>query len=203
MFLYKSKNKRNNAAYTLVEVAIVLAIGGLIFSITFGTAKYIYGNNSAKNVLQQNFTIASNIQSQYAAVAPGQSPWGGGNITTTINNLGLLPGEMTNNGTCFQHALNGCFMVASGAALGDFTLQFQGISQAYCIYILLNLPLSDPGFGFKFVTIKPASASPQVTITSTGNGISVSPWPITPDLATTWCTSSNANELDIEYTIHP
>jgi type II secretory pathway pseudopilin PulG len=212
MFLWRTRDKRTKAAFTLTEAAIVLGIAGMIFAVAFGTSKFIYGSNNFKNALQQVFTIASNMQTHYNAVAPGSRPtdWPTGNFkdfTSTICGLGLLPGEMVNGASCaaatFQHALGGQFKIITGAKLDHFALNLYGLSKADCVNLVLNLPLSDPGFGFTQIGVNGVPEDDLIAGAGGGGTPAWNVWPITTATVTGWCGLVSGNVLGIFYVLHP
>ncbi len=208
---------RRRRGFSLTEIALCISIISIFMGTLLSTSGSLWGGPAEmKDVLREIYTVAANIQNQYAAVPMSSLPpgWTANHPVTTV--ASLLPGEMVITSTTYRHSFGGGFVVASddtpgatpgGPTEGQFILILQGLKQTACVSLLRQLPLSDSGFGFVRVSVETTGATKVVRENTTygGNGITWTPaLPILVATAQGWCNDvQQNNEIDITYKIHP
>lgn len=133
----KNQNVARQRGFNLIEIAIVLAVIGLIIGGIYTAAAAVTENNRRRNTQAQILTIVQNIRTAYATQAAFAAP-----TNANINTMRLYPGDLVFDGTNFQNAYGGTVTVAAtalgagGGAGSSFQLSFSNVSQGGCIEIL-------------------------------------------------------------------
>jgi hypothetical protein len=213
---------RRRAAFTLLEIALVLAISGFIISVVWSAANSVWENYKVTTAMQQVIKSASNIRDDSAALQNWPAAWqsAGFDITQTLDGLNLLPVEMRSNlaqpgATNMNHALtsssvaNGSFHVLTETnpvtgAWNIFRVELQGLSQSGCVKFLMQTPLSDASMSIVRLTVNGTSEEVVQSYTGTGGTPVWNPvLPFTSASASSWCSlTTPTNEVDLDLKLH-
>ncbi|MFY9288932.1 MAG: type 4 pilus major pilin [Alphaproteobacteria bacterium] len=101
-------NFKTSRGFTLIELAIVLGVIGLVLGGLWATVSAVWEKTRQEKLYEEIFTIVKNVRSYYAGQAgiSGSFPA----LSTSLGNAGVFPGDMrrtagcTNGGAqCFDH----------------------------------------------------------------------------------------------------
>jgi prepilin-type N-terminal cleavage/methylation domain-containing protein len=149
------RSDKRQKAFTLTEMAIVLAIIGLILGAVWIAAKSVFDSNKASQTAQDIIAIASNVRSTYLAANSFTAP-NTGNMTATMVTAGIVPSDLIPpSGSAFpaMNAWNGevrITLAPSGNAR-QFRVSFFKTPEDACIRIasqLANLGTTDAPIDF-------------------------------------------------------
>jgi hypothetical protein len=153
--------------FTLVEIAIVLVVAGLVISAVWVASETVWQNYRLSVVGQQIILTVQNIRASYtdALSLPGAA---GTDLTETFDGINIFPIEMRRcpmAGSCnagfaggagaspIDHAFDntaatGSFHVFNlNSKPPSFRLQMLNVSEASCIKFLMQEPLEDVTLG--------------------------------------------------------
>ena len=171
----KRLEKRKGRGLTLMEVAMVLAIIGIVIA-----AALLYFNtaNTSQKIVSALGQVAQ-IQQSVRTLYSGQSDYTG--LTTAlIAGSEALPASMT-NGTSITHSFNGAVTVVENANPRNFTITFAGFPSDACTQMLTK----DLGRGLVSAS---SSAVPALVVQPN--------LPMNLTVATAACaTAGNANDI--------
>ena len=188
------QNKRKSKGFTLTEIAIVLAIVGLILGAIWVAAKSVMDANRATQAVQDITTIASNMRSTFSAQSSFASA---GNQTASMITAGIIPTNLVaSGGTTATNSWQGQIIIYLGVPdARHFRVSYYGTPHDACFRIasqIMNIGTSDSAVDF--VTNSGASgaistattAAIDAACTLNGSGTSV----------------SAAASTEFDYTIH-
>lgn len=201
---------RQRSGYTLTEIAIVLAISGLVFGGIWAAANSAWRGYRASSAIRQIGVVLGNVRDRYAAI----SSWGAvglsGDITKKVDQENILPSDMRQTpskaGGDLDHAMSrgmpgGSFSIYAAQSPNSGTpalqLRFMGLAQAYCVNFLTLLPMDDQGIGMVRLTVN----SNSVAVDSANNWQNVTV-PITPSQAIKWCAAGSDNYVYLDFRLH-
>lgn len=116
--------------FNLIEIAIVLAVIGLIVGGIYTAASAVTENNRRQRTQTELLTIAQNVRTTFASQSDFQVP-----NNAQINQMRLYPGSLFYDGTDFFNAYGGTVTLGRvGATV--FQVNFNGISQGGCVELL-------------------------------------------------------------------
>lgn len=129
----KQQNSKRQRGFNLIEIAIVLAVIGLIIGGIYTAASAVTENNRRRNTQAQILTVVQNVRTAFATQATFVAP-----TNANINTMRLFPGDLVfDAGTGnFQNSYGGTVTIAAVAAGTQFSLAFTNVSQGGCIEIL-------------------------------------------------------------------
>ncbi|HEU0117107.1 MAG TPA: type 4 pilus major pilin [Alphaproteobacteria bacterium] len=202
---------RKRRGFTLIELSIVLLIGGIIIAAIWVAAGSAWTSYRVYRANQQIAMSVMNIRDYYTNIQAFPAT---GDMTSAMDALSLFPVEMRRNtgvaagSTPIDHALNntitsgtapanGAFHVSAvacpgSAAIRCFQVSLMGLSQAACVRLLTSAPIADNELGVMKIGAEAMTGS-TTTMTT----------PVTAATASGWCTvAGNTNEFDIVYKLH-
>lgn len=196
----RSYSKQQNRGFTLTEIAIVLAIVGVVLSGIWVAAKSVLDANKANQAVQDITTMASNIRSTFAATTQFTS---GGNQTSAMITAGIVPNSLVDPAapTTAKNAWNGqvvIYLNPSGANARQFRISYYGTPYDACIRIasqLANLGTSDAP-----VNLATKSGASTTAIPNSGGTVGLSTATINTACKLNVGTATDSTEFD--YTIH-
>lgn len=125
-----NRNKKRTEGFNLIEIAIVLAVVGLIIGGIYTAASAVTENNRRRNTQTQLLTIVQNVRTTYASQQTFAAP-----TNAQIDTMRLFPGDLFYDGTNFINSYGGTTTL--GAVTGaTFQVVFNGISQGGCVEVL-------------------------------------------------------------------
>jgi prepilin-type N-terminal cleavage/methylation domain-containing protein len=232
--MQKLLSNRNNCAvektgrgFTLTELAIVMAVAGIIFAAIWGVASRTFENSGITSVMQQITKSVGNIRDTFSAmqawpisgVCQGSNNWGavGSDVTQCFDGRNLFPTEMrvvpkSPGATALNHALGGSstgsFSVldepagAGGITAGDIgvRMKLKLLTQSACVKLLMQLPLSDTTFGITAVQVVGTGTNCVLWQgPNAGLGcVSTGSLPMTISTAKSWCNGSSPTYNEID-----
>lgn len=126
----KKQNLKSQRGFNLIEIAIVLAVVGLIIGGIYTAASAVTENNRRRNTQTQLLTIVQNIRTTYASQTAFAVP-----SNTEIESMRLFPGDLVLIGGNFVNSYGGnANLYAPSAA--RFTVEFTNVSQGGCVELL-------------------------------------------------------------------
>lgn len=199
--------KTARCGFTLTEMAIVLAVAGIVLSGLWAAAVSVWRNHQRAHTLQEVFLLVQNVRDYYG---PTGASWfaGGTDITQTINGRNLVPLDLredrTSNTCNLYHDLGtasggSLHLLAVNSALSQMTMRVRlsGLSRADCVDLLLRVPALSPEVGV--VGIGSASGFSKVDLNNSTVPGDVT-LPLTPTIANTWCSANDkTNEVRLDF----
>lgn len=202
------RSKHRRCGYTLTEIAIVLAVSGVVFGGIWTAANSAWQGYRASSAIRQIGVVLGNVRDRYAAISSW--PTVGKDITKDVDAENILPSDMRQTpsqaGGSLDHAMSrgmpgGSFSIYTAQTPSGATpaiqLRFRGLTKAYCINFLTLLPLDDLGIGMVRLAVNTHSAS----VGSDNNWQTITV-PLAPTLAAAWCSNSFDNEVDLDFRLH-
>lgn len=204
--------RRRVSGFTLMEIAIVLAISGLVFGGIWAAANSAWQGYRASSAIRQIGVVLGNVRDRYAAIASWGDVGMAGNITKTIDKENILPSDMrqtpSQSGGDLDHAMSrgttgGSFFIYTAQTSGGtpaLQLRFSKLNKTSCINFLTLLPLDDLGIGMLRLYVNDSS-SPVGFVDDKYDWKNITV-PIVPSQAAIWCSSASDNEVDIDFRLH-
>jgi type II secretory pathway pseudopilin PulG len=192
-------------AFTLMELALVMGVIGMILAGVWGVASIVIGKNQLRAVQEQIITSAQNIRDFYAVSG---APIPTGNTTATLDGYRLFPTEMrvtpNTSGGPLMHAMAGSFTVApiSTYAASVFRFQLAGLTMKNCVNLLMSFPFLTPELGVAGVTANGTGTVMTIDLTNIAHPGSPDLLPFTLSTAQSWCSKDikgTGNEVDIDF----
>jgi prepilin-type N-terminal cleavage/methylation domain-containing protein len=169
--------------FNLVELAIVVAVIGLLLGGVFIAASTVYENNRQTRALSQILQLVQNVRNLYA----------GASITTQATqadllNMNVIPSDMITGTSVVNPWGNNAVNVAVSSTSSTLTVTNYGsISQQGCVSLAVKLSQSAEGYGLTGLNINGGSSVTTV---------------LDPVAARTQCSNSgNANYLNMTFNI--
>jgi prepilin-type N-terminal cleavage/methylation domain-containing protein len=189
--LFSRLPARQKLGFTLTEIAIVMAIVGIILAGVWAASSQVSQSNKIQKSSEQMMTIIAGYRTMFAS-RPVDT--GAGWVDITCNGVtgGFFPSEMVQSGACAPGPKNypldlwsGIVYVWGDQSANGIAIQFPNLSQAGCVG-MANAIMSSPDLI-------------NFNIDGTSNGTSpYVPW--SPTTAPGLCTKSgNANWLWAEF----
>ncbi len=179
--------KNNKRGFNLIEIAIVLAVIGLVIGGIYVAASAVTENNRKQNTQKQLLQIVQNVRAVFstqAQITAAQVAY------ANVKAMSLFPGDLQDTGTGFVNSYGGA--VSLGAPTTQtFSVIMNGLSQTACIDILTK------GFGSTANTqqIGLVSAAAGGTAPNVADGIDITE-------ATTTCNvTTNANNVTFVFNL--
>ena len=127
--------KNNKRGFNLIEIAIVLAVIGLVIGGIYVAASAVTENNRKQNTQKQLLQIVQNVRSVYATQATFTAP-----TYDQIKAMKIFPGDLQDTGTSFVNSYGGT-VALTAPTTQQFAVTFNGLSQGACIDLMTK------GFG--------------------------------------------------------
>lgn len=191
------RQKTGIRGFTLTEIAIVLAIVGLVLGAIWVAAKSVMDSNRADQAVQDISTMAANMRSTFLAVntfSAGSKT----DATTAMITAGIIPNSLVSSATSAKNAWEGKVIIYQTSTDNrHFRISYLNTPPDACFRIasqLANLGTSD---------------APVNLITNGSNSVPIGTSGATVGLATaTIQTACNLNKgsasasTEFDYTIH-
>lgn len=197
-------------AFTLLEMAIVLGIAGVIFSGVWVAATAFWRNHQRTSTINQVMQIVQNVRDYYGPSA-GVNVWPGAgtDMTNTINGLHLVPMEMrvtpTSDTSLLNHQLGtvaggGSLLLESqGTAPMILRVRLRGLAKDDCINLLLRMPVLSPEVGMKRIGTSTGNTTIDLVTNFNTPGGAVT-LPLTFTQANAWCNlAGKTNEVRFDF----
>jgi len=189
--------------FTLVEIAIVLGIIGLILGAVWTAASSVYANQRNTNANTAILTIAQGIRTLEATSSTVGTA---GDLTSSMITAGVIPGNLVSGTTAIAPYPGSTLKIMTLAAADQsFTIEINKVPQAGCIALASTVAGTNRDPGLTSVGLTTASApavlaAPGVALTATLVPITSA---MTVALATTGCSATtSANTVQFEFTLH-
>jgi prepilin-type N-terminal cleavage/methylation domain-containing protein len=170
------KNNKRTRGFNLIEIAIVLAVVGIIVGGIYVAASSVYENNRKQEVQKQLLTIVQNMRAVYA----GQVAIG---TFTTADAVAarIIPQDMIATATTAINAYGGAVTVANAGSTG-FEVTFEDVSRGACTEMLMK-------------TLSTAQIADNLGVTAGSVAIGA-----TIGTITTFCDNTN-NDVEITFAL--
>lgn len=129
--MISGKKNKQNRGFNLIEIAIVLAVVGIIVGGIYVAASSVYENNRKQEVQKQLLTIVQNMRAVYA----GQVSIGTFATADAVA-ARIIPQDMI-NGSAAVNAYGGATTVANSGSTG-FTVTMEDVSRGACTEMLMK-----------------------------------------------------------------
>ena len=179
---------KNQRGFTLIEIAIVLTIVGLVIGGIWLAASTVYNNRKKTQLGQDAVQIVQNVRNLYA----GQSASTANSITTAAAiTAGAIPSNLilAGNATATTAFGGGSLTTVTSPNANQFVITMSGIPQDACIEMLSGR-LAQTAQGARRIGL--------VTV----NGVGQAAFPITPVVANGACpVANNVSQVQATFTI--
>lgn len=194
-----SLSVRSRAAFTLTEIAIVLALIGIIIGAIWVAAGSVFTANKANQAVQDITTIATNIRQTY--LAANSFSVAGDQTANLLAAGGIFPADLLvgNPATSVQDQWNGAVKVTFNPSGNNrvFRVSFLATPADACVRIASQLAR----MGTSDAPINLITNSATVTaIPNTGANVGLSMGTIQTECALNTGTATDSTEFD--FTIH-
>lgn len=181
------KNSKSIRGFNLIEIAIVLAVIGVIVGGVYVAASSVYENNRKQTAQTQLLNIVNNIRQLHS----GQSSIDTAFNTASAINANAVPADMVSGTTA--NSPYGSVVIAAPST-STFSVQFQDLSKSSCIEMVSRIAgssISATSMGVTSITV--ASSN----YTTAGGTI-----PITVTTLTSACSATaTANDVTMVFNI--
>lgn len=126
----QKQNLKRQRGFNLIEIAIVLAVVGLIIGGIYTAASAVTENNRRRNTQTHLLTIVQNIRTTYASQTAFAVP-----TNAQIEQMRLYPGDLVLIAGAFINSYGGNVNLYAPSA-ATFTIEFTNISQGGCVEML-------------------------------------------------------------------
>lgn len=124
------QNAQRQRGFNLIEIAIVLAVVGLIIGGIYTAASAVTENNRRRNTQTQLLTIVQNIRTTFASQTAFVVP-----TNAQIDQMRLYPGDLVLIAGNFVNSYGGNVNLYAPTA-ATFTIEFTNMSQGGCVEVL-------------------------------------------------------------------
>lgn len=180
---------RAKSGFNLIEIAIVLAVIGLVIGGIYTAASAVTENNRRQALQKQLLQIVQNVRNTYATQPSFVIP-----TYAQIKALALFPGDLTDNGTAFLNPYGGVveLTVDTYSPTGNqmFRIYQHNVPQGACIN-LLTMAFGSAASIQQIGLLMAASTMGNVSV---ANGIQM-------DEATITCSGS-VNDIWFDFSLH-
>lgn len=181
------KKNVNKRGFNLIEIAIVLAVIGLVIGGIYVAASSVTENQRKQKAQSQLLTIVQNMRAVYA-----NQIW-----TTTaptapvLYNARVMPADVVPDSTTNPATFTGAFGAVSITApdANNFGVSLAGLPKGACIDLITK------NFGT-------AQQTDQIGLTNITNGTNAVGTPYTPATANTACAAATNNTLIFNFLVH-
>jgi len=166
---------RNQKGFTLIEIAIVLTIVGLVIGGIWLAAATVLNNNKTAELSRQVIQIVQNTKGLFTNQT-GANPTGGFNQAAAIS-AGVFPGGMVINGTNVRHPFATTLTTSSvtlerqGANAIDLTVGSTtaglGLPQSACIDLVSRIATAENFSRYGLTKVGNINANSAQTMTMT------------------------------------
>lgn len=185
----------NFSGFTLMEVAIALAVVGLIFAGIWVGAGAVMEKQKVYRVNEQMMTTVQGVKNR-SRLVPGAD---GDDVTAIIDAALILPSEMNIGGGNYMHAFGGQF-IARRVNERRLRIEINGITQPQCIGLLLNLPLEDTSVGI--VQVNTNANIIDIDLINVAAPAGATALPLTALVVAPWCNlGDNGNNVAIDFNL--
>ena len=181
--------KNNKRGFNLIEIAIVLAVIGLVIGGIYVAASAVTENNRKQNTQKQLLQIVQNTRAIFATQTTFVAP-----TYAQIKAMNIFPGDLQDSGSTFLNSYGGATDLTAGSTNQQFQVRMAGLSQGACIDLLTK------GFGGtqnvnQIGLVDAGTAAAMIGASGVSDGISVGE-------ATTACSNpSNANTAQFVFNL--
>ena len=176
--------------FNLIEIAIVLAVIGLVIGGIYIAAGAVTDSNHRQELNKQLLQIVQNVRRVYRTQASFAVP-----SHADIAGLGLLPADMRDDGTNFYNSFSGGAWIGAGYTFQQFTVGFAGLPASACT------DLATSNFGSAQIVnqmglVDEANGTGWLGATAMADGVS-------PAEARSLCSlSGNTNVIQLMFQLH-
>jgi prepilin-type N-terminal cleavage/methylation domain-containing protein len=130
----KEIGQKKKRGFSLVEIAITLAVvAGVIGGIWAAMASF-YEDYKVNKTIEGNTTIVKNTQSLFSFSTAKQT---GYELNPILIAAGLIPKDWVRNATTIVHPFGGGFQVANLGA-GGFNINIYGLKRSVCVKLVVK-----------------------------------------------------------------
>ncbi|MDD2324392.1 MAG: prepilin-type N-terminal cleavage/methylation domain-containing protein [Alphaproteobacteria bacterium] len=198
---------RGRGGFTLLEMAIVLAVAGLVFGAIWSVVASVWSAYQYRSMNEQLMTVTQNVRNYFEPmggiyqVPATQTPFANGASITAFldaDTRRLIPVSMRTAhnvaGSRIHHALSaravsgvdGSFSVYSLNNGNSFEILLAGLGRSDCMKMLLEFPFLTPEVGVTAVIVNGVNhAINPLNIAAPGAG-----FPMTATVARAWCNAA-------------
>lgn len=203
------ERKKGRAGFTLVELAIALAVMSLVMAGVWSVVNTVWNNYKVHKMQQQVLTVVQNVRDYFmnkgvVTVVGGNACSSNADITGALDHDSrrLIPIEMrrtpSTSGNAINHALaklgsgsdSGSFRVECLNNGSGFRIRLLGLRQDQCMRLLLEFPVMTPEIGVNQIW---SSGGGYQTVDPTNLITANTLFPINGPTAVSWCSQAGVN----------
>ena len=203
--------KKKQGGFTLTEAAIVLGVMAVILGAVWIAAGMVWTNFRIEQLNEQLRVTVQNVRKYYAPMGglPSNASCNGAtDITCVLDTNNLIPIEMRvtpqSAGGSIDHkiaTLSGGSFHLYAQASSVLRVQLLGLTQPYCLRLLMQMPVLMPEIGVKAIGVASVNSA-TIDITNIAHPGNPDVLPFSASTAASWC-SGKTNEVDIDFKLNP
>lgn len=205
------KKRNRHAGFTLIEVAVVLALVSVLMGAIWGAAANIWSSSRGNQMQTQIITVVQNMRDHFGPMGRllGCPSAGLSDYTAVVDDddRQLIPLDMrslsTTEGRAINHALGARTGVANAGSFRinclnprSFRISVRDLNREHCIKLLRQFPVLSVEMGITRM------AGPNGNVNVNARNISspaTVPLPLRVAMANTWCSSVTNNEVSFDF----